>query len=90
MIQVEQGLNAIGRLVYGFLQCFVFLVKEIGQRAQKCVFSLKIVVEGTFGGAGSINDFLYGGIVVALLIEQLPCGGYNLTWAFYSAIVATN
>ena len=57
------------------LQFFVFLIEQIGKGTQQRIFSVEIMIKGTFGGLGQFNYVIYCGVVVAVLVEQLPGGG---------------
>ena len=80
LIHKDQFFNRSERGVHRFGKFIVFFIKKIGKRREKRVFSIKIVIKGASGSTGGLYYFLHGGVIIALLIEQLPCGGNNFTF----------
>ncbi len=75
MIQVGQLFNGVLLRGEGGDQRLVFLVEDVGEGAEQGVLSVEVVVEGALGGLGLKDDVLNGGILVALLVKELPGGG---------------
>lgn len=72
VVQEEQLVIDAHVRVDGGGQLRIFLIKQVGERVQKRFFSLEIVVKSSFGGLGSIDDILHGGIVVTVFIKKVP------------------
>ena len=49
-----------------------FLVEKVSHGAEQGILAAEIVIEGTAGCAGFPDDLLDGGVLVAVLVEQLP------------------
>ena len=78
LIQPDQHLHRVHPRIDAPAQLLVLLVEQHRQRPQQCVLSLKIVVKGAPGGAGCLDDLLHRGILISLLVKQLPGGAYDL------------
>ena len=74
--QLVHGGHIRGEAVGQFL---VLLVEQVGQGRKKSVLSAEIMVEGALGGARLVHDVVHGGVLVALLVEQLPRRRYDLS-----------
>ena len=75
LIEKDQFIHRTEGRIHGFGQFFVFFVEQIGKRTQQCIFPFEIVIEGAPGGAGGLDNLVDGGIVIALLVKQLPGSG---------------
>ena len=73
VVQEDELLNCVGGGVHYILKLLVLGIEEHGEGAQKVILAFEIVIEGTLGGAGVINNIFYSGVVIAFLVEQLPC-----------------
>ena len=77
MIEQDQLVHGIlrGGQGLGALQLLILLIEDVGQGPHQGILPVKVVVEGALGGLGLEDDVLHRGVVVALLVEELPGGG---------------
>ena len=72
VVQVEQLVVNSHLRIHGHRELFVLLVKQIGESVQECFLPLEIVIKGSFGGLGSVDDVFHGRVVVAVLVKEVP------------------
>ena len=75
MIHQDELFDGIQGRVHGFHQFFIFFVEEIRQGAQQGIFGLEVVIEGALRHLGFLRDVVDGGILIAVVVEQLPGRG---------------
>ena len=75
MVQEYQLLDGVLLRREGGAQRLILLVEDVGEGAEQSVLAVEVMVKGALGGLGLKDDVLDGGVLIALLVKELPGGG---------------